>query len=181
MGRSKNSGLSFGTYGQTSIDNYELDGKLKEQAKSVIVSSVQTINNLVSEDDFKLLDDAKVKYNKDDVLFVTRDTSGQLVWLENGNESSGLVHIDKRHAKDYADKHGISKDKIPSHIKLFIQYGKLEYSKIVKRNDRDGYERLYSKSGEYYLLTGVGINGYLVSAYPISEKKATALIRRNKK
>jgi len=93
MGRSKNSGLSLGAYGQTSIDNYELDGKLKEQAKSVIANSSQSVNNLVSEDDYKLLDDAKVKYNKNDVLFVTRDSSGQLVWLEKGNPSAGLEHI----------------------------------------------------------------------------------------
>ena len=176
MGRRINSGLATGIRGQVSIENYELDSKLKEQANDTL-SSV----SLVSESDYKILNDAKVKYNKADVIFVTHDSGGQLIWLEKGNEKTGLNHILARHANDFANKHGVAKNEIHSHINSIIKNGKLEYSKVTQRNGRNCYERLYSKSGKYYLQTGVGLNGYMVSAYPISEKEALALIRRNKK
>ena len=56
----------------------------------------------------------------------------------------------------------------------------LEYFKIVKRKNKDGYERLYSKDGKYYIVAGVGLNGFIVTAYPLNEKEAKDLIRRNK-
>ena len=37
---------------------------------------------------------------------------------------------------------------------------------------------MYSHNGKYYLLSGVGNDGYIVSAYPIKEKEAIKLIRR---
>ena len=52
----------------------------------------------------------------------------------------------------------------------------LEYSRVKSENG--GYERLYSHSRKYYLLSGVGTNGYIISAYPIGEKEALTLIGR---
>ena len=49
------------------------------------------------------------------------------------------------------------------------------------RRNREGIEKLYSYNGKYYLLTGVGTNGFLVSAYPIKEKEAIKLKARYKK
>lgn len=181
MGRKMNSGLALGVRGQSSLENYELDSKLKEQAKTTLVTTTSLENDGPSEADFKALDDLKVKYNKEAVVFVSYDSSGKLIWLEKGNEKSGLMHILERHTNDFANKHGVAKNKIYSHINSFIKEGKLEYSKVSERNGRKCYERLYSKSGQYYLQTGVGLNGYMVSAYPLSEREALALIRRNKK
>ncbi len=181
MGRKINSGLALGVRGQISFENYELDSKLKEQAKVTASNASLLKYETVSESDLKILDDAKVKYSKEDVIFVTHDSSGQLIWLEKGNEKSGLTHILTRHTNDFANKHGIAKNEIHRHINSIVKNGKLEYSKVTQRNGRDCYERLYSKSGQYYLQTGVGSNGYMVSAYPISEREALALIRRNKK
>ena len=39
------------------------------------------------------LETAGVKFTKEDVLFVTKDKTGQLVWLEKGNQRAGLEHI----------------------------------------------------------------------------------------
>ncbi len=36
---------------------------------------------------------ARVKFNPNDVLFVTKDKTCQLVWLEKGNKAAGLEHI----------------------------------------------------------------------------------------
>lgn len=44
---------------------------------------------------------AKVKFNAADVLFVTKDKSGQMIWLEKGNDLAGLKHILNKHADDF--------------------------------------------------------------------------------
>lgn len=122
----------------------------------------------------------KVKFSEGDVKFVTRDKTGQIVWLETGNASSGLQHIVTRHAKDFEAKHGITKSQISDHLNNVFSSGKVEYNRITNRNGRTGYERLYSYNGKYYLQTGVGTNGYIVSAYPISKSDAIKLIERYK-
>ena len=67
-------------------------------------------------------------------------------------------------------------NKIASHLETVFRQGKVEYSRVKPENG--GYERLYSHNGKYYLLSGVGTNGYIVSAYPIGEKEALTLIGR---
>ena len=124
---------------------------------------------------------AGVKFNPSDVLFVTKDKTGQLVWLEKGNKGAGLTHIQERHSFDFVEKHGVKKDNIVGHLSSIITTGKLEYSKTTMRNGSLGYERLYNKNGQYYLLSAIGTNGFLVTAYPVSEKTANTLIWRNKK
>ena len=47
--------------------------------------------------------------------------------------------------------------------------------------NRDGIEKLYSHNGNYYLLTDIGTNGFIVSAYPIDEKEAIKLKEMYKK
>ena len=128
----------------------------------------------------KQLEQSGVKFSKKDMVFVTKDKTGQVVWLEKGNESSGLQHIVSRHANDFQSKHGISKSKISNHLNDVFTSGKVEYSRITQKNGRDGYERLYSHNRKYYLLTGVGTNGYIVSAYPINKEVAIKLIERYK-
>lgn len=114
------------------------------------------------------------------MVFVTKDKTGQIVWLEKGNASSGLQHIVSRHADDFQSKHGISKNQISNHLNDVFTSGKVEYSRITQKNGRAGYERLYSYNNKYYLQTGVGTNGYIVSAYPISKEVAIKLIERYK-
>lgn len=175
MGKTRNSGLCHGTSGspQGIIEQGNLTNKVSELARK------QMIQPLI---------DANVKFNEKYVLFVTKDQSGQLVWLETGNDNGGLKHIldgngkDKKgHVIDFEDKHGINRDEIANHIRDFISNGKIEYSILTIRKGREGYEKLFSMDGKYYLVSGIGTNGFVVSAYPIREKIAKALIRRNKK
>lgn len=128
----------------------------------------------------KQLEQSGVKSSKKDMVFVTKDKTGQVVWLEKGNASSGLQHIESRHANDFQSKHGVSKSQISNHLNDIFTSGKVEYSRITQKNGRPGYERLYSHNGKYYLLTGVGTNGYIVSAYPINKDIAIKLIERYK-
>lgn len=130
---------------------------------------------------YKELAKSGKKFNKKDVKFVVKDKSGQLIWLEKGNSKSGLEHIVQRHEQDFKKLHGVSRDNIAPHVKNIISQGDIEYSKTVFRNNRSGFEKLYSYKGEYHLLAGIGNNGYLVSSYALSEKTAKIYLRRNKK
>lgn len=169
MGKTNRSGLGIGVGSspQGSIMQSDLDNKIKEL--------------LTKDDMLKPLIDAKVKFNADDVLFVTKDKSDQLIWLEKGNDDAGLNHILNKHANDFFVKHNVSKENIASHIKEIVTNGNIEYSRLTMRRNREGIEKLYSYNGKYYLLTGVGTNGFLVSAYPIKEKEAIKLKARYKK
>lgn len=167
MGKTKNSGLGIGTWSspQGSLKQTNVDYKVNELSKKYMIERLRK---------------AEVKYDPDNVLFAINDSTGQLIWLEKGNEIAGLTHIKIRHSLEYADK-GIMKDTdIVAHLQNIITTGKLEYSTIITKNGKQGYERLYSKNGEYYLLTAVGTNGFLITAYLVSKKKAEKLIRRSK-
>ena len=72
MGKTSKSGLGVGvgTSPQGSITQSDFDNKVKEQLKK--------------ENMLKSLIDAKVKFNADNVLFVTKDKSGQMICLKKG-------------------------------------------------------------------------------------------------
>ena len=166
MGKTSKSGLGIGigSSPQGSVIQSGFDNK---------------VNELIKKDDMlQPLIDAKVKFNADDVLFVTKDKSGQMIWLETGNDNAGLNHILKRHADDFSTKHNVSRENIASHINSIINKGNIEYSRITKRGNRVGIEKLYSHNDKYYMLTGIGTNGFIVSAYPINEKEALKLKAR---
>ena len=153
-GRSGGSGL--GTRGGKIILQKEIDAIIKKDPL------------------LKKLVDSGTKINVKDVLFTTKDKTGMVVWLEK----SGLSHIldgngtKPGHAQDFQKAFGISREKVSGHIKRVITRGKLVKSKLVPvSGDRMGYERIYYYKGNHYLVTGIGSNGYIVSAYPCKIKK----------
>ena len=89
MGKTNKSGLGIGVGSspQGNIMQSDFDNKIKEL--------------LTKDDMLKLLIGAKVKFNADDVVFVTKDKSDQLIWLEKGNDNAGLKHILNKHADDF--------------------------------------------------------------------------------
>ncbi len=44
--------------------------------------------------------------------------------------------------------------------------------RLQKSNGREGYERIYEYNGGHILLAGIGLNGFMVSAYPLKDGKA---------
>jgi len=112
------------------------------------------------------------------LLFITKDETGQTIWLEIGNTSSGMTHIVSRHGKDFQSKHGVPQAELSNHLDKVFTLGNVEYDRATQRNGRIGYERLYSYNKKYYLLSGIGSNGYIVSAYPLGQSEAAKLIRR---
>lgn len=160
MGKTINSGMGFGAgkSAQGSVFQNNVDTKIEELAEKEMMSK---------------LEGSGVKYSKENVLFVIEDKSGQLIWLESGNESAGLQHIlygdgksSRGHAEDFKNALGLEADEVPSYLKKVIANGEIVSEKIRTIYNRKGYEKTYYYEDDYYIVTGIGDNGFIVSAYP---------------
>ena len=108
------------------------------------------------------------KISEDDVLLISKDSSGKIVWLEKGNSSSGLQHIVDKHGNDFSNI-GISEDKIPEFVMTAVTQGTI-VGAHGKRNPRPIYEFEYNGE-KYKIAVQVGSNGYIVGANPRSTKE----------
>ncbi len=113
-----------------------------------------------------------IKFSEKDMVFITKDKTGQTVWLEEGNNSAGLKHIidgngtTKGHAEDFKNAFGITKSQIPTYLEKVITQGTVVSNTLKPIGNRMGYERVYYYKGNYHVVTGIGDNGFIVSAYP---------------
>lgn len=120
------------------------------------------------------LEKSGVKFTKENIVFIAKDGTGQTVWLETGNASAGLKHIldgDGRspgHASDFEKAFGVSRERVPELLHKVVSEGTVVSNTIKIRNGREGYERVYSYGGKYYVVSGIGKNGFIVSAYPVA-------------
>lgn len=69
-------------------------------------------------------------------------------------------------------KFGVSESEVPRLLRNVIRDGRNVSNKIKQTNGREGYERIYKYNDERILLTGIGLNGFMVSAYPLKSRKA---------
>ena len=109
------------------------------------------------------------------MLFIVRDDFGQIVWLETGSKKGGLYHIlygngeKPGHADDFKKAFGVTAEQVPSFLYHVISEGKVVSNEPKLRNGRYGYEQVYKYQGRYTVLMAIGINGFVVTAYPYSE------------
>ena len=169
MGRYKDSGLAHGTSGSCQTHIGQLEYSLAE--KTAEAKLEETIEQAEIDSLLKELDSNGAKYNKDALIFVTKDKTGQIVWLEKGNSSAGLEHIVSRHANDFKSKLGIEKRNIANTLQDIVKTGQVVSNRTKEINGKNNYERIYKYKGRYYVLTGIGSNGFLVTAYPVDEKR----------
>lgn len=173
MGRYRNSGIGkgIGTSPQTTLENLEYENKvheLEEKLQNEEKSNDKTISQtLCNNDDIKKLENAGVKFNKDDVIFVANDSSGRLIWLEQGNNSVGLNHIVVEHGKQFEDA-GIAIENIPQILIETIKNG--EYVGIQGR-DRKVYKINYQSGEDIYVAITISNNGFIVGANLTSKFK----------
>ena len=105
------------------------------------------------------------KFNYNEVVAITKNSDGKLIWLEIGKEtggkgSSGLRHIES-HASQSADV-GIEKEELPEFIITAVSEGKIIGTQGRTRNV---YEIVY-KGKNQRVAIDVGSNGYIVGANP---------------
>lgn len=119
----------------------------------------------------KQLQSKGTKISKKDVVAITKDKNGRIVWLEKGKSGpngSGLKHIIEKHAKEFQQQ-GISKKEIPQYLMHAVKHGK-----IVGYQGRDKsrpiYEFTYEGKKRRVAIT-IGSNGYIVGANPRSVPK----------
>ena len=106
------------------------------------------------------------KISPDKVLMITRDPSGKIVWMEEGNSSSGLQHIVDRHGHEFNGK-GIANSEVPNYVLEAVYQGNIVGTQGKRTPPRTIYEFTYN-GVEQHIAVQVGSNGYIVSANPRS-------------
>ncbi len=101
------------------------------------------------------------KISPEEVLLITKDPFGKIVWMEKGNSSAGLQHIIENHEIEFNAK-GISNKDIPKYVLEAIYQGNV-VGKQGKRNPRTVYEFEYNGKVQRIAIQ-VGSNGFIVSA-----------------
>ena len=109
------------------------------------------------------------KISPDKVVLITRDPTGKIVWLEEGNSSSGLQHIIDRHGHEFNGK-GISNSEIPDYVLEAIYQGNIVGTQGKRNPPRMVYEFTYNGQTQRIAIQ-VGSNGYIVGANPKSMKE----------
>lgn len=94
---------------------------------------------------------------------ITKDPTGKIVWLETGNDLSGLKHIINEHGHEFNGK-GISNDDIPDYVLEAVYQGHVVGTQ-GKCNPRTIYEFTYNGKRQR-IAVQVGSNGYIVGANP---------------
>lgn len=168
--------MSSGGYsGVTSGDQISLESL---EARNTAIENEEMVATQLL---IKEIESNGTKFTKEHMVFIIRDKTGEIMWLETGNSNAGLEHIISRHADDFKSKHNIAKDGIAKHLKNVFSEGTVIYSREIKKNNRRGLEKLYFYKDKYYLLSGVGTNGFIVSGYPIDKEVALKLKERYRK
>ena len=109
------------------------------------------------------------KISPDKVVLITRDPTGKIVWLEEGNSSSGLQHIIDRHGHEFNGK-GISNSEIPDYVLEAVYQGNIVGTQGKRNPPRMVYEFTYNGQTQRIAIQ-VGSNGYIVGANPKSMKE----------
>ncbi len=118
-----------------------------------------------------LIDEVKArgdKINPSEVIGITKDSSGKIIWLENGhlgNNPSGLAHILDAHEADF-NKKGISSSDISDFILTAASKGTI-VGYQGKGTGRPIYLVTY-KGTDYKVAITIGSNGYIIGANPRS-------------
>lgn len=148
--------------GMKGLDEAVIAGKVSEDIEKVVEGAA----NLKPQGLMDELASSGVKYNPNDVVAVTRNADGKLVWLENGSSQAGLTHI-LNHADDFAAK-GISIGQLPEFITKAVSEGKI-VGYQGKGTGRPIYEVNFNGQTQRVAVT-TGSNGFIVGANPVSIK-----------
>lgn len=111
-----------------------------------------------------------VKFTKKNLVFATRDKTGQIIFLETGKDDAGLKHIQQRHTREFYEAFSVKKENIPHFLYKVVREGNIVDNHIEIRNGRQTVTKVYDYQGNYYILTGVGTNGFIVTARPAKKE-----------
>ncbi len=148
-----------GGFGQTKGSKTHQKAAEEKQKKNLIDSKI------VSE-----MERTHIKFTKENLVFATRDKTGQIVFLETGKDDAGLKHIQQRHTREFFETFSVKKEDIPIFLYKVVCEGNIVDNHIEIRNGRQTITKVYDYQGNYYILTGVGTNGFIVTARPAKKE-----------
>jgi hypothetical protein len=104
-----------------------------------------------------------VKHTPEKILRIAKLSDGKIVFLELGDNESGLQHILKEHSRNFVDV-GISPEQIPDVVMAAVTMGRFVHYQGRSRT-RLIYELTFNDQTHYIAVT-IGSNGYIVGANP---------------
>lgn len=165
--RSRDSGYAHGAIGspQTTLEQSEYAAKVAENEAKLKADADNA--PLIDPAHIAEMEASGVKFTREEVMFTTRDKTGQIIWLEKGTKVAGYRHIETRgHIAQLAKYLGVDERDVLKTLRNVIRDGHLVSYKMVVRAGREGYERKYEYNGKQIVLAAIGTNGFLVTAYP---------------
>lgn len=75
------------------------------------------------------------------------------------------------HDEQIAKAFGIPKTEVEAYLRKVISQGSIVRNDLKSIENRMGHERVYYHEGEYFIITGIGTSGFIVSAYPHRHRK----------
>lgn len=151
------------------------EAKAEEKKKKKIKKKKKPKSHF-SKEERELIDEVKArgdKISEKDVVFITKDKNGKIVWLEKGHSASegklpsGLVHIKHRNSSQFNDK-GIPNNLISKVIKKAVKEAKIVGT---SGKNRDVYETKVNGRVVHHIAITISDNGYIVGAHPTSTWK----------
>jgi hypothetical protein len=115
---------------------------------------------------------AAIKHTPENIIIITQDPSGKIVFLETGkagDKGSGLLHILENHREDFLQR-GIAEEQIPDLIITAISEGTIIGIQGKSRI-------IYQVEIIQYVSLEISHNGYLVSANPTPTRLINKLIQ----
>jgi hypothetical protein len=91
--------------------------------------------------------------------------AGQIVFLENGDEKAGLIHIAKRHTDDFATL-GVQPGDIKNVVMKALTEGRFMGYRAKAKDPAPIFETMFNEQN-MKIAVAVGTNGYVVTAYPL--------------
>ncbi len=148
--KSQYTDLVHGTPGsQLTFNQNRLAEKATENEKAILINE---------------LSKKGVRFTKENVLFVTKTSNEQIVWLEKGTKSAGLEHIISRHQRDF-EQQQIQSHEIAEYIHEAVRNGRIVGYQGKQSSPRAIYEVFY-KGKIRQIAIQIGNNGFIVSANP---------------
>lgn len=104
-----------------------------------------------------------IRFTEANIVYIGRDQTGKIVWLETGNNTAGLQHILNEHKTDFENV-GISENQIPDAVMRAVTTGRIVGYQGTGQG-RPIYEITFNGQTQYIAVT-VGSNGFIVGANP---------------
>ncbi len=152
----------MGSSAKYSSDVGTKGGKLNIANKVDIENKTSLSISLLKE-----LKERNVKFSKENLEFVIKLQNGEIIFLENGKDDSGLRHIITEHASQFNDAFGIKEEELSSFLYDTIVKGDLVDSfKHYNGKGQVDYHNVYKYYEGHKVTIVIAENGYILTAYP---------------